>query len=70
MKLMQKKHIGFFLLLATLLASHVAPGGTLVLAGILSRQTDELVAAYQPWLPLQRQDEDEGWALLCGRRSA
>lgn len=57
-------------LLAPLLASHVAPGGTLVLAGILARQADELIAAYAPWLPLQRLDEDEGWALLGGSRSA
>ena len=31
--------------------AHVAPGGDLVLAGILERQADELRAAYAPWLP-------------------
>jgi hypothetical protein len=30
-------------LLAPLLCGHVAPGGTLVLAGILERQADELI---------------------------
>ena len=39
-------------LLAPLLCGHVAPGGWLVLAGILERQADELIAAYAPWLTL------------------
>ena len=40
-------------LLAPLLCGHVAPGGELVLAGILERQADELKAAYAPWLALE-----------------
>jgi ribosomal protein L11 methyltransferase len=56
-------------LLAPLLASHVAPGGALVLAGILSRQTDELRQAYAPWCALDVTDEQEGWVLMCGRAS-
>lgn len=56
-------------LLAPLLASHVAPGGHLVLAGILERQADELKAAYAPWLDLQVSDSEDGWILMTGTRS-
>ncbi len=55
-------------LLAPLLASHVAPGGHLVLAGILERQADELKAAYAPWLALQVSDSEDGWILMTARR--
>ncbi|NML47964.1 50S ribosomal protein L11 methyltransferase [Ramlibacter sp. G-1-2-2] len=50
--------------LAPLLAAHVAPGGSLVLAGILSRQADELKAAYAPYCQLQVSDEEDGWILM------
>ena len=53
-------------LLAPLLCSHVAAGGHLVLAGILERQTEELKAAYAPWLTLQVDDRDDGWVLMTG----
>jgi ribosomal protein L11 methyltransferase len=56
-------------LLAPLLCAHLAPGGRLVLAGILERQSDELRAAYAPWLPLRVADEQEGWILMDGERS-
>jgi len=55
-------------LLAPLLAGHVAPGGDLVLAGILARQAEDLQAAYAPWLPLSVADEDEGWILMVAQR--
>lgn len=51
-------------LLAPLLCGHVAPGGYLVLAGILERQADELTAAYAPWCRLQVSDQEEGWILM------
>ena len=54
--------------LAPLLCGHVAPGGALVLAGVLERQTAELQAAYQPWLALEVADAEDGWVLLVGRR--
>jgi ribosomal protein L11 methyltransferase len=57
-------------LLAPLLCAHVAPGGCLVLAGILERQADELRAAYSPWLALDVSDAEEGWVLMTGVRSA
>ena len=57
-------------LLAPLLAGHVAPGGHLVLAGILERQADELKAAYAPWLALGVADTEDGWILMTARRPA
>jgi ribosomal protein L11 methyltransferase len=54
--------------LAPLLAARVAPGGSLVLAGILERQADELSAAYAPHLPagsaLTVTDREDGWVLM------
>lgn len=50
--------------LAPLLCGHVAPGGALVLAGILARQADELKAAYAPYCQLQVSDEEDGWILM------
>jgi ribosomal protein L11 methyltransferase len=55
-------------LLAPLLCSHLEAGGALVLAGILERQTEELQAAYAPWLHLHVADTQEGWVLLVGKR--
>jgi ribosomal protein L11 methyltransferase len=57
-------------LLAPLLAGHVAPGGHLVLAGILDRQADELKAAYAPWLALEVADTEDGWILMTAHRPA
>ena len=57
-------------LLAPLLAGHVAPGGHLVLAGILERQADELIAAYAPWLALTVSDAEDGWILMTAQRPA
>jgi ribosomal protein L11 methyltransferase len=54
--------------LAPLLCAHVAAGGHLVLAGILSRQATELQAAYAPWLHLSVADEQEGWVLMTAQR--
>ena len=54
--------------LAPLLCAHVKPGGALVLAGVLERQTEELQQAYAPWLALQVADTEDGWALLVARR--
>jgi ribosomal protein L11 methyltransferase len=51
-------------LLAPLLCAHAAPGGHLVLAGILERQTDELTAAYAPWCDLRVSDGEDGWVLM------
>ena len=50
--------------LAPLLCAHVAPGGQLVLAGILERQADELIAAYAPHCRLAVADHEDGWILM------
>ena len=55
-------------LLAPLLSQHVAPGGHLVLAGILDRQAQELQEAYAPWLQLAVADREEGWILMTAQR--
>ncbi len=51
-------------LLAPLLCSLVAPGGSLVLAGILERQAGELKAAYAPYAVLDVSDTVDGWVLM------
>ncbi|NUZ05703.1 50S ribosomal protein L11 methyltransferase [Piscinibacter koreensis] len=56
-------------LLAPLLSDLAAPGGDLILAGILERQTDALKAAYAPWLDIDVADREDGWVLLTGRRA-
>jgi ribosomal protein L11 methyltransferase len=53
--------------LAPLLCSYVAPGGHLVLAGILERQAAELQAAYAPWVSLEVADSQEGWILMTAQ---
>lgn len=58
-------------LLAPALLARVAPGGALVLSGVLERQADEVIAAYRsadPGVPLSVWDADEGWVCLAGRR--
>ena len=54
-------------LLAPLLCSHLAGDGTLVLAGILDRQAEELKTAYGGWLRLEVSDIEDGWILMTGR---
>lgn len=54
-------------LLAPLLCSMVAPGGHLVLAGILERQVEELQLAYQPYGRLQALQARDGWVLMSAR---
>ncbi len=61
--------------LAPLLCGHVAPGGSLVLAGLLERQVEELQQVYrqalgagQPGLELNVSDREDGWVLLTATR--
>jgi len=59
-------------LLAPMLLSRVAPGGALVLSGVLQRQADELIAAYalaDHRVPLRVWASDDGWVCLAGHRS-
>ncbi len=54
--------------LAPAMARHLAPGGGLVLSGILRSQASEVTAAYAPWFPdFVRRDRDD-WCCLAGSR--
>ena len=53
--------------LAPLLCERVAAGGSLVLAGILERQADELKQAYAPYAALEVGDSEDGWILMTAR---
>lgn len=54
-------------LMAPMLSSRVAPGGALVLSGILARQADEVAAAYAPFIKMSVWAEHDGWIALAGR---
>lgn len=54
-------------LMAPMLSSRVAPGGALVLSGILARQADEVAAAYAPFIKMTVWAERDGWVALSGR---
>jgi len=61
------------MLLAPTLVHHLAPGGSLLLSGILARQAADVLAAFaaaDPRLPLAVAGEDEGWVVIAGRRAA
>lgn len=55
--------------LAPMLANRVAPGGYLVLSGVLERQAEEVAQAYAPWLALDVWRAREGWVCLSGQRT-
>jgi ribosomal protein L11 methyltransferase len=52
-------------MLAPLLTARLAPGGTLVLSGLLASQSEE-IARYYPGVALKQVAECEGWACLAG----
>ena len=51
--------------LAPLLCGHIDQGGHLVLAGILSRQVEEIQQAYAPYIQLHVVDTQDGWVLMA-----
>jgi len=57
-------------LMAQMLSSHVAPGGWLLLSGILERQAEEVAAVYSPIIPMQVWRSLDGWVALYGQRPA
>jgi ribosomal protein L11 methyltransferase len=57
-------------LMAPMLSSRVAPGGYLVLSGVLARQADEVAAAYAPFIALSVWAERDGWVALAGQALA
>ncbi len=53
--------------MAPMLCGRVAPGGRLLLSGVLARQADEVIAAYASFIRLSVWNEREGWVALAGR---
>ena len=56
--------------LAPLLCAYVEAGGSLVLAGILERQADELNATYAPWVQLEVTDAEDGCIFIPAKKPA
>jgi len=56
-------------LMAQMLSSHVAPGGWLVLSGILERQAMEVAEVYEQHIGMTVWKSQDGWIALCGQRS-
>ena len=57
-------------MLAPLLASHTRAEGSLVLAGILDHQAEEIIGIYRPWFHLALWKSEEGWSCISGMRLA
>lgn len=53
--------------LADTLCGFLAPGGCLVLAGLLETQADDLIACYRRWVDLAVIDQVDEWVCLGGR---
>lgn len=53
-------------LMAPMLAGRLASGGAMVLSGVLARQSNEVIAAYAPYISLSVWAEREGWVALAG----
>jgi ribosomal protein L11 methyltransferase len=54
-------------LMAPMLSGRVAPGGYLILSGVLARQAEEVAAAYAPFIQLGVWAEQDGWVALHGQ---
>jgi ribosomal protein L11 methyltransferase len=54
-------------LMAPMLSGRVASAGALVLSGVLTRQADEVAAAYASFIELTVWAERDGWVALSGR---
>ncbi|HDR9500220.1 50S ribosomal protein L11 methyltransferase [Burkholderia cepacia] len=56
------------MLMASMLASKVKPGGRIALSGVLARQADEVAAVYARYVDISVWREHEGWVCLAGTR--
>ena len=56
------------IVLAPALAARVAPGGQLLLSGILDAQAEDVIEGYAGLLKLEVLAREDGWALVGGRR--
>lgn len=60
-------------LLAPALLARVAPGGSLVLSGVLARQAEEVIAVYRkadPSVEMIVWQTEEGWVCIAGQKKA
>ena len=57
-------------LLAPMLVSLVAPGGVILLSGVLERQIDEVAQFYEASVPVAPWRAHDGWVCLAGTRTA
>jgi len=55
---------GVLLELRPVLTDACAPGGSLLLSGILDAQADSVATAYQPWFAIEKMDSREGWRCI------
>ena len=53
--------------MAPMLCGRVAPGGRLLLSGVLARQAEEVIAAYSGFISLSVWGERDGWVALAGQ---
>ncbi len=53
--------------LAVTLCKRIAPGGVMVLSGILEGQADDVIAAYAPFIKLSVWKDFDGWVALSGQ---
>jgi ribosomal protein L11 methyltransferase len=56
-------------LLAPVLATRTADGGSIALSGILVAQAQDVMAAYAPWFDIAVSRRDGEWALLSGTKT-
>ncbi len=54
--------------LCTRFATLVAPGGQILLCGILAGEAAAVTARYSAWFDMHSYRESEGWTALCGTR--
>ncbi|MDE0854448.1 MAG: 50S ribosomal protein L11 methyltransferase [Nevskia sp.] len=54
--------------LAPMLAQRLRNGGSIVLAGVLQSQADEVRSAYAPWFDFDEDGQREDWARISGTR--
>lgn len=60
--------LGPLLQLAERFAGLLAPGGRLVLSGMLAHQAEECLAGYRPWFKMEAPRFNNEWVMLCGSR--
>jgi ribosomal protein L11 methyltransferase len=51
-------------------ATRLAPGGTILLAGILAEQAEAVACVYASWFDMARCGERDGWVALAGARKS